>query len=504
MTPAPFAKQKVRGEKLLFKNMTSQKNKFYITTPIYYVNDKPHIGHAYTTVAADVLARWHRLKGDDVFFLTGTDEHGTKVAKSAEEQGKSPQKFCDEVSNSFQSRWKNLNISNDDFIRTTDERHKKRVQEIFTKLKTTKTPKGNDVIYQGEYKGLYCTGCEKFLTEKEIENGKCPLHNEPPEELIEKNYFFRLSDYKEIIKEKVAKDEFLVLPQSRKNETLSLLDFIDDFSISRETVRWGIDLPFDKKQKAYVWVDALSNYITAIGYPPSRPKGGENFKKWWPADVHLMAQDILKFHTIYWPAILIALDLPLPKSEFIHGFFTINGKKMSKSLGNVIDPDELVKKYGADATRYLLLSQFSFGAEADIQVERFGEKYNADLANGLGNLVSRVSNLLDKNKIELNLKQGSDSKLKKSFDEKMSAYKFNEALELLWAKLKKCDERITSSKPWELDSKNEIQKILEPLAQSILNVADLLKIFTPQVAEKIIKQFTEKQIKKGKILFPRI
>ncbi|MFH1456621.1 MAG: methionine--tRNA ligase, partial [Patescibacteria group bacterium] len=370
--------------------------KYYITTPIYYVNDKPHIGHAYTTVVADVLARWRRQQGDDVFYLTGTDEHGTKVAQSAEAQNKSPQEFCDEVSQIFKDRWQNLNISNDHFIRTTDKDHKERVKEIFTKLKNTTTPKGNEVIYAGEYKGLYCTGCEKFLTDKEIVDGKCPDHKTVPEELSEKNYFFRLSDYKEILEEKIKKDEFKILPISRKNEALALLDFIDDFSVSRETVKWGIDLPFDKTQKSYVWVDALSNYITAIGYPDKM----DEFNKWWPADAHLMAQDILKFHAIYWPAMLLALDIPLPKLEYIHGFFTIDGQKMSKSLGNVIDPDELVDKYGIDPTRYLLLSQFSFGQEADIQAERFPEKYNADLANGLGNLVARISNLLEKNNIE--------------------------------------------------------------------------------------------------------
>ena len=474
--------------------------KYYITTPIYYVNDKPHIGHAYTTVVADVLARWRREKGDEVFFLTGTDEHGTKVAQSAKAQGKSPQEFCDEISEIYKSRWKNLNISNDYFIRTTDKQHKDKVKEIFTKLKNAKTPKKNNVIYQGEYKGLYCVGCEKFLTEKEIVNGKCPDHETKPEELVEKNYFFKLSDYKEIIKEKIEKDEIKILPVSKKNEALSMLDFIDDFSLSRETVKWGIDLPFDKSQKIYVWVEALMNYLTAIGYPDNL----EKFNKLWPADLHLMAQEILKFHTIYWPAILMALGLEMPKTIFIHGFFTIDGKKMSKTLGNTIDPDELVKKYGADATRYLLLSQFSFGQESDIQVERFSEKYNSDLANGLGNLVARVSNLLEKNNIETNLQKNSDAKLKSVFDKKMQEYKFNEALEVLWKKLRQCDEIITKAQPWKLENKSEIKNILEPISQNILNVANLLSPFMPDTSEKIISIFTADKIKKSKPLFPRI
>ena len=473
--------------------------KFYITTPIYYVNDKPHIGHAYTTIVADVIARFKRQNGFEVFFLTGTDEHGTKVAESAEKQGKSPQEFCDEISAMFQSRWKNLNITNDDFIRTTSERHKKRVKEIFKLLKLARTPKGNEVIYDGLYEGLYCTGCEKFLTDKELVDGYCPYHKTLPEKISEKNYFFRLSDYKEILREKISAGEILIQPNTRKNEALALLDFVDDFSVSRESVKWGIDLPFDDNQKAYVWVDALSNYITAIGFPED-----ENYQKWWPADAHLMAQDILKFHAIYWPAILLALNLPLPKSEHIHGFFTVDGQKMSKSLGNAIDPDELVNKYGADVTRYLLLSQFLFGQESDILVEHFPEKYTADLSNGLGNLVSRVSNLIEKNALALNLKQGSDENLKKEFAEKIDNYKFNEVLEFLWSKLRACDEIITRTAPWKIKDLAELKNILEPVAQDILNVADLLRSFMPATAEKIIAQFTAPQIKKGEPLFPRL
>src|SRR3989338_5937765 len=331
--------------------------KFYITTPIYYVNDRPHIGHAYTTVAADVLARYHRLRGDEVFFLTGTDEHGKKIADAAQAAGKTPQAFTDEVAGEFQSVWKELDISNDKFIRTTSSEHKTRVREIFTKLKAAKTPLGNDVIYEGKYKGLYCTGCEKFITEREIENNRCPLHpNKELEKVSEKNYFFRLTDYLGSIKEKIVNDELLILPAKRKAEVLGFFkQDLQDFSVSRESVTWGIELPFDTTQIAYVWVDALSNYITALGYPDSP----EKFKIFWPADLQLMAQDIIKFHAVYWPAILMALDLELPRAQFVHGFFTINGKKMSKSLGNIINPLDLVATYGSDVTRYLLLSQFS-------------------------------------------------------------------------------------------------------------------------------------------------
>ncbi|MFH2104698.1 MAG: class I tRNA ligase family protein [Parcubacteria group bacterium] len=328
-----------------------KENKFYITTPIYYVNDKPHIGHAYTTVAADVLARYHRLRGDDVHFLTGNDEHGDKVARSAEEAGQEPQAFCDEMSAKYQLTWDRLNIGYDDYIRTTEPRHKEAVQDFLTVLKD----KG--AIYEGTYEGLYCTGCEKFLTDKELVDGECPDHKKAPEKLSEKNYFFKLGDYLNEVKRQIEKDEIKVDPENIKREVLGLFkQDLQDFSVSRESVKWGIELPFDKSQKTYVWVEALQNYITAIGYKDDQKK----FKRYWPADVHLMAKDIIKFHAIFWPAMLLAADLPVPKQIFAHGFFTIDGQKMSKTIGNVIDPNDLVDEYGADATRYLILSQFWF------------------------------------------------------------------------------------------------------------------------------------------------
>lgn len=504
------------------------KNTFYITTPIYYVNDQPHIGHAYTTIAADVLARYHRQKGEEVFFLTGTDEHGSKVAESAAKEGKSSQEFCDEVANAFKKVWKVLNISNDYFIRTTDKDHKKRVQEIFTKLKDAKTPQGNEVIYQGEYKGLYCTGCEKFLTEKELVNGKCPDHEKEPEELVEKNYFFRLKDYLPEIQKKIESDEFLILPKKRRQEALGLIkQGIDDFSVSRETVKWGIDLPFDKSQKAYVWVDALSNYITALGYPPvaealgGKPDQPDNFQKFWPADAHLMAQDILKFHTIYWPAILLALDVDLPRAEFIHGFFTINGQKMSKSLGNAIDPIALADKYaglpqskdfgrGADVTRYLLLSQFSFGSESDVQAERFDEKYNAELGNKLGNLIMRVTNLLEQHndgrvlEVDLSKEWQIDSK---TVDKYYQEYKIDLVLRTIWEKIEFLNKQIDEAQPWKTikdeATKSDAIKVLSQAVLALRQIAKYLESFMPETAEKIKEQLKE-PLKKGEPLFPRI
>jgi len=366
---------------------------FYVTTPIYYVNDKPHIGHAYTSIAADFLSRFHRLAGQESFFLTGTDEHGAKVAEAAAALSKSPQELCDEVVKEYKETWRTLGLSNDYFVRTTDARHVHAVTRFLTVLKNASTPDGQEAVYEGMYDGLYCTGCEKFLTESDMADGLCIYHKSAPRPLKEKNYFFRLAPYLPILKNKIETNELVIMPDERRREVLGLLNIgLPDFSISRESVTWGIPLPFDPSQVAYVWVDALPNYISAIGY-------GDNpaqFDKWWDKAevVHLMAKEILKFHTIYWPAMLMAAGLKLPEKIFIHGFFTVNGEKMGKSAGNMLDPRKMVAIYGADATRYLLLNQYPFGIDGDIKEKEFAIKYNADLANDLGNLVSRIAKMM--------------------------------------------------------------------------------------------------------------
>jgi len=496
----------IRGFSLLFVerlifwyNNAIMRKKFYITTPIYYVNDKPHIGHAYTTIAADVLARYYRQKEYDVFYLTGTDEHGAKVAESAVEAGQKPQAFADQNSELFRKSFNELNISNDYFIRTTDKRHEESVRKFMQKL----FDQGD--IYEGTYEGLYCVGCEKFITDKELVDGLCPDHKKPPAKVKEKNYFFKLSKYLPQIKELIAKDKILVRPEGRKNEVLGFFkQGLEDFSVSREKVKWGIALPFDDRQKTYVWVEALQNYISAVGYGDNK----EDFAKWWPAEVHLMAKDIIKFHAIYWPALLIAAGEKPPQQVYVHGFFSLDGKKMSKSLGNVIDPSELIKEFGVDATRYLLLSQFPFGQDGDIKRSLFKEKYNADLANNLGNLVSRVLNMIEKYCDGKIPKQVPSPVYLKSIKERIEDLKFDQALKEVWQAIAKVNQTIDENEPWNLakdaNKKQQLEDLLSQLASFLFDLAKVIRPFMPSAGEKIMGALSAGKIEKGEPLFKRI
>jgi methionyl-tRNA synthetase len=470
--------------------------KFYVTTPIYYVNSVPHIGHTYTTVAADILARLHRLAGEETFFLTGTDEHGANIEAKAGEVNMAPQKYTDDIAARFKHAWKELNISHDAFLRTTDEAHVKAVQKALQYM----YDKGD--IYLGKYEGLYCRGCEQYKNDRDLVDGKCVDHKLVPERMSEECYTFKLSKFQDKLLELIKEDKLKILPEKRKNEIVSFYEKegLADVSFSRKNVGWGIQIPWDKSHTVYVWADAFLNYLTGLGWDGTAGQA----PKFWPPTVQLMSKDILRVHTTIWPAMLLSLDLPLPETIFVHGYFLYDGQKMSKTLGNVIAPKDLVEKYGVDATRYLIMSAAVFGYDGDIGQEKFKEKYNADLANGLGNLVARVSNMIEKNNLELKLKIGSDKKLIKKYQDLMEAFKFDEALKTLWSVLKTSDETLSFEKPWKHVDKKKIKKILEPIAQEIMNVADLLKPFMPTVAERIIEQFSAKKIKKGESLFMRI
>lgn len=512
-----------------------KKEKFYITTPIYYVNDVPHIGHAYTTVAADVLARYWRmmLGADNVYFLAGTDEHGAKIAQAAKDNNKSPQEFVDELSAKFQLVWDSLSISNNDFIRTTEKRHEKVVIEFLDKLKKAKTPKSNDCLYEDEYEGFYCVGCETFLTEDDLVDGKCPDHQTKPELVKEKNWFFRLSDYGDKLKELIDQGELKIQPESRQNEVLGLIKTgLKDISISREKIKWGVELPFAKDQVAYVWIDALINYISALG-----GLKGELYKKFWPADLHLMAKDILKFHGVIWPAILLALDIPLPKLVYAHGFFTVDKQKMSKTIGNVIAPDDLIAQYGTDATRYLLLSQFGFGTDGDFSKKRLNDIYNAALANEFGNLISRVFAFTDKHFVGQVPKYNVDYDKFFEFDLQtdwgkydflMKTLQFDQALNVVWENIRRCNAYIDKEEPWVLVNvdRDVLADVMYNLLETIRQTAIMVWPFMPRISEQILEQLGYKpenelakpitdlrkwaslplgqKMKKGEILFPRL
>ncbi len=478
--------------------MSEKNKKFYITTSIPYTNASPHIGFALEAVQADVLARYHRILRDDTFFLTGTDEHGIKTLRVAREAGKDPKEFADDVSKKFSLLNKVLNISNDDFIRTTDEiRHKPAVEKIWKKL----TENGD--IYKKKYKGYYCPGCEAFITEKDIVDGKCPIHQRDLELVEEENYFFRLSKYTKEIEKLINSGDLNIIPEGRKNETLAMLRRgVEDISFSRVKDKyWGFKVPGDDSQVMYVWCDALPNYISAIGYFNE----SKQFKKYWPADVHCIGKDIMKFHTIIWPAMLLSLKLDLPETIFVHGFITVSGQKMSKSLGNIVDPFELIKKYGVDAVRYFLLREILPTEDGDFTYDKFEKRYNSDLSKGLGNLVARVLSLAEKNGVKSKegklIKELSSeiNKTQENYKKSLENFKFNEVLISIWGLISFCDEYINRTEPWK-ESKNQ-KEVIGNLLYAIGNIAELLKPILPETAGKILSQLKGR---KSEQLFPRI
>lgn len=475
--------------------------KFYITTPIYYASGPPHIGHAFSALYADVIARWRKNKGKEVFFSVGLDEHGAKIAEAAQKNGQETQQFVDEVAERYKKVWKVMGIRYNDFIRTTSDKHKKGVLEFVKKIWDA----GD--IYEGEYKGLYCVGCENFVLERNLVKGLCPDHLVAPQKIKEKNYFFNLKKYLTEIKKIIKSGELKITPDSRKNEMLAIIESgVPDFSITREGLKWGVPFPFgnspDGEQTIYVWADALANYLTILDYP-----NGENFRKYWPADLHIIGAEINKFHSIFWSAMLMSAGLSLPKEIFVHGLFTVNGKKMSKTIGNIIDPIELAGKFGADAARYLLLAQFPASEHGDVKAGEFAAKYNSDLANGVGNLLERsFAMMVDFRGGVLDAKKDAEEKIKflaekteKNYENNFENYKLYEALADVFAFIKNLDRYINEEQPWVLN-KNEDEKLDMVLNTLLFGIEKIIVWLEPFMSDKTneAKNYMDK-LKKGEL-----
>ncbi|HSH31596.1 MAG TPA: methionine--tRNA ligase, partial [Candidatus Saccharimonadales bacterium] len=458
-------------------------SKFSVTTPIYYINDKPHIGHAYCTIAADVLARYRRQSGDDVLFLAGIDENAQKTVNAAAAAGQGDiQKYTDAMAAEWQKTWTALGISHDRFIRTSSAEHQAAVYAFLKPVQAA----GD--IYKGSYEGLYCVGCEAFIKEDDLVDGKCPDHNQPPEKLKEDNYFFKLSRYQQALLDHIKAHPEFVQPATRRHEVVAFIERgLEDISVSRSTQKWGIPWPGDKDQVIYVWFDALINYLTGAGYPKA------SYADWWPADVQLVGKDIIKFHCVIWPAMLMSAGLPLPKTVFAHGFFTINGTKISKSLGNAIDPLELALEYGNDAVRYYLLREFAFGGDGDFSRERFKTVYTSDLANELGNLVQRTAAMITR---YLDGQIGdvtAHSHDVGEFKAAMAELRFDRALAEIWELVKGLNQYIDAEKPWELAKTDppHLKEVLAHVVADLLQIVELLLPFMPETSQKIAATFAD-------------
>ncbi len=471
--------------------------RFYVTTPIYYVNDVPHIGHSYTTIIADIIARWNRLKGRNVFFLTGTDENSVKTVRAAKENGyQDIKKYADEMVEKWKNVWKILNISNTDFIRTTEKRHADTVKDFFNKVYK------NGDIYKGTYEGLYCEGCENFLTKSELIGDLCLYHKTKPKSISEENYFFRLSKYQQRLEQFFKENPDFIQPKSRMNEVVSFLKTgLKDVSISRPNLEWGIELPIDKNQRIWVWFDALINYIS----------GGN-----WPADLHILGKDIIRFHCIIWPAMLMSVGEKLPKKIYVHGFFTANGQKISKSLGNAIDPVALAEKYSVDALRYFFIREIPMGEDGDFSEKALIERINGELVSDLGNLVNRVVTIGEKFAGKIEGKDELSSKLNlDKIEELMEGFQFHLAIKEIFNFIRECNRYINQKEPWRLKDK-ELGHVLYNLAEALRVIAVLLHPFMPETSEKIRQQLGLKElghikfgkfkgkIKKGELLFRKV